>query len=106
MDFGIPGHAVQLPFIEIDQRPGFAQHFLARMQVVEIFDRERIDVEMGKYVAAIRMMNVFGRCHENLRYKVVAEQGVVLVFVAAISITLDAGAAAWRNAGTNKAGME
>jgi hypothetical protein len=43
MHLGMARHAIDLPLVEIDQRAGLAQPLLAGMQIVEVFDRERIE---------------------------------------------------------------
>ena len=52
MHLGIARHAVDVPGVEIDQRAGLAHPLLGRMQIVEEFDRERIDIQMRNAVRA------------------------------------------------------
>jgi hypothetical protein len=63
MYLGMARHAIDLPFVEIDQRPCFAQLFLGRMQIIEELNRKRIDIQMGN-TAAIGD----GRTHCTHRY--------------------------------------
>ena len=58
--FRMARHAIDLPFVEIDQRSCLAQQLLGRIQIVEEFDRKRIEREMrsrpvrGRPVVAVR----------------------------------------------------
>src|SRR5882724_3341256 len=47
MHLGMARHAIDLPFVEIDQWARFAQLLLGRMEIVEERDRKRIDIQMG-----------------------------------------------------------
>jgi hypothetical protein len=88
MHFSIARHAVDIPFVEIDQRPGFPQALLRGMQIVEILDREGIKIQMRqlRHAALLDMSGpviVHRRAadHHDLLHNVLAELRAMSLFL-------------------------